>query len=303
MKAMMMSLVVLAAAMPAWAQASDAPMATSQSTSATAPTVAPTSEPASEPAIAPRATPPTSAPAKVASAVPMPDKAITAILDRMEAAGQKYTTVQAQIDFTVDLKTTGESEVRTGSIAYQKETATVPGKFRVQFDTFRLSDQPKARKSLVVYAFDGQWFTTAKYDIKQMTRQQWAAAGERVPAFQLGKGPFPVPFGQKKADMLEQFNITMPAAGGKPETTDHIQLIPKAEHVEDHTFVKLDMWIDRTTDLPTKVASVERNKNVTTVVFKSIQTNQPLNAEMFNIPKPGRDWDYTVEEMRAKPRK
>ena len=69
---------------------------------------------------------------------------------------------------------------------------------RIAFETLRQGAGRKIRAK-VDYAFDGQWFTVAKHRIRQMTRYQVAVKGEHVEPMRLGKGPFPLPFGARRA--------------------------------------------------------------------------------------------------------
>ena len=220
--------------------------------------------------------------------------AVDELLAQLERAGQDSPAIQADIDYHVDQQLTGDSEHRTGSVKYQADTEDVPAKFYVVFDTLRLGQGPTMNDT-VEYAFDGRWLTIAKHRIKQMTRYEVAAEGERVEAFKLGRGPFPLPFGQTAETMNSYFHVTtQPTDGDAPAETDYLLLVPRAEFAEELNFTRMEMWIDRTTHLPVKLISTDKSENVTTVVFTNIDTSPTFNAADFHPPRRA-GWQYSQE--------
>ena len=217
------------------------------------------------------------------------------ILKDLEAAGEKYATIRGDVTMEIVDRLTGDSEKRTGWLAYQKATAKTPTTFRIHFDTLKQgAGQPVKYK--VDYAFDGEWMTVANHRIKDMTRYQVKPKGEAVEPMRLGKGPFPLPFGQKTDDMVEHFNIkTRPVGAGEPGGTTYLKLTPRREHYKAINFKRLEMWIDPKTHLPVKLVSLDKKKRTTTVTFKKVQTNAKLDAvKMFHMPRPA-GWAYSVK--------
>ena len=154
------------------------------------------------------------------------DPKAKAILDRLEKAGKGL--IRAKTTYNVQQRLTGDEETRTGWVAVQLPSETTPWKFRASFDTLRLGEGP-TKKNKVDYLFDGQWLTVAKHPIKSMNKYQIAADGEVVQAHRIGEGPFPMPFGQKTADVLSVCEVTTPpAAGGRPEEHGLRQVRPAA---------------------------------------------------------------------------
>lgn len=230
---------------------------------------------------------------------PPPDPQAMAILHRLEAAGNKYATLRAELFYRVEQRLTGDVETRTGWVAFQQETDQQPPKFRVTFQTLQLDRGPK-REQVIDYIFDGHWLTVAKHAIKTMTRYQVAAEGEKVQALRIGKGPFPVPFGQKTEDIVRYLlPSTRKAAASDPPNTDYLLLTPKPGRKKVVNFTKLELWVDRKTNLPVKVRTRDDSKNVTTVEFKDIQTHAELKPALFAMDKPA-GWTQTIERLDAK---
>jgi outer membrane lipoprotein-sorting protein len=221
------------------------------------------------------------------------------ILKQLEASGEQFTTIEAKLTYTVEDRKLGDVEERTGFVAYEKKSKDAPAKFRVTFDTLRQGEGPRIREQ-EDFAFDGQWVTLRKHKIKQMTRGQVAGEGEQVEPLRLGKGMFPLPFGQKAADVLEFFDVSQgPEDADASGNADCLILTPRREKAEDVSFSEMRMWIDRSTHLPVKMITRDDKKKVTTVVFGDIRTNQPLAADIFDLPRPA-GWELRVEDWRKK---
>ena len=222
---------------------------------------------------------------------------IDMILAALEAAGREHVQIVSKVDYRFDERMTGDREQRTGTIKYQRQTEETPSRFYVGFETLQLGDGALL-KDKVEYAFDGRWFTIAKHRIKQMTRYELAAEGERIEAFKLGKGPFPLPFGQEAAAMYEHFDITTRDPGEEePENTWYLRLTPKEDLAEEMSFTRLEMWIDRDRHLPVRLVSRDKNRNVTVAEFDEIQTDVELADRDFHMPRP-LGWEYSEQALQ-----
>jgi len=209
------------------------------------------------------------------------------ILRELEAAGDKYRTIRADLDYEVVNLTLGDSENRTGWVAYSKgDDDKTPTRFRVSFEKLKLGAGQETNEQ-VDYAFDGQWLTVAKHKIKNITLYQLAAKGQKVEPLRIGKGPFPLPFGQKAADMVKYFiPTTRPPVESDPNGTIYLRLVTRPQYAEELPTTRMEMWIDAKTYLPVKLKSRDKNKAVTTVTFKGITTNKAVDENFFRIPHP-----------------
>lgn len=248
------------------------------------------------PAAPPEPKPTASSPAESAPENSSVSPAARAILDRLERAGDTFVTLRADLEYEVRNAMTGETELRTGTVAYQKETADQPAKFRVNFQTLRLEEGPVTRQR-VEYLFDGRFVIKDQYATKTRTCWQVAAEGQRVEALRIGKGPFPIPFGQKTRDVLELLHAgTRPAESSDPPNTDFLLLSPLPGREKDVNFTRLEMWVDRRTNLPVKLRARDENQTVKTVVFSHIQTNPKIDPKLFDEPRPA-GFELIVERL------
>jgi len=241
------------------------------------------------------ATGPATSPATATA--PAIDPAVLKILADLEAAGNHYRALRSDLSMEINDRLTGDSERRTGWVAYQKVSDQEAPRFRVHFDTLKQGAGPVVKEQLD-YAFDGKMLTVAKHRIKDMVRYQVVAEGETAEPMRLGKGPFPLPFGQKARDVVEHFQAeTRPLEPGGPEGTIYLKLTTRPKHAEDVEFVEAELWIDPKTNLPVQLRSRDRNKKVTTAVFDNLRTDVEIDAEKtFHMPRP-MGWTYKVERL------
>ena len=246
--------------------------------------------PATQPAASPPARP----------TAPAADAATMTILNRLEASGKKYPNVTADIHYLVDEVEAGDTSEFKGKVYYQSGTAKTPVRFRIHFKTRRQSGGPETRH-VEDYVFDGSWLTVRKQRVKQFTRYQVAAPGQRINTLELGRGPFPVPFGQKTATVLKYFAAsTRPPAKDDPPGTDYLNLVTRPRHARKMSMRSIGMWVDRQSGLPIKIVAVDKSANVSTVVFvrKTIKTPRAFPKGTFDLPTPRRSdgWSVSIEK-------
>ena len=129
---------------------------------------------ASDPSTAPPSPPvtATSAPAAAkptTSTAPAVSPGVMKILQAMEETGKKHATITADIDYHLNKTLVGDTQARTGNVAFSRETPKQAARFRVHFATLKRGDG-KAAAVRVDYAFDGTWLSKADYGLRQITR-------------------------------------------------------------------------------------------------------------------------------------
>jgi hypothetical protein len=250
------------------------------------------------------ATPATASQATTAAAV---DPAVMAILKNLEAAGNKFPLILADLDYKVDMRDVGDTESRTGKVYFQDKSANAPGKFRIQFTSLQQGEKGKPVLQNVDYVFDGYWLTVRKESLKQLSRYQVAPLGQPVDAIQLGKGPFPVPFGQKADTMLKFFQpSTRASKTDDPPDTDYLKLVTRKGAEGDVSAVWLEMWVGKTgplAGLPVKIVALDRSNNLSTAVFTKITTPQTIDKSTFDLPNPPASEKWTVDIQPMKEQK
>jgi len=232
-----------------------------------------------------------------AATAPAADPACMKILRRLEAAGRKFPRIAAAVQYRVDMLQAGDREDRAGKVYYQAAEGGRPAMFRIHFDTLQQDGGPRM-KNVVDYAFDGTWLTVRKERLKQLTRYRVPAQTDPV---QLGKGPFPVPFGQKARTVLERFSAsTRPPRASDPPKSDYLKLLTRKAYRRELKLKWVEMWVERGRDLPVKIVAEDRSENRSTVVFTKIETPAKFPDKTFTLPDPPRGWDVRVERFQGR---
>ncbi len=257
-------------------------------------------EPETQPEPQPEAQPDTQPKTQPASPPETPQPGVSpqamAILKDLEMAGDKYRSIKADLTYIVNNKLTGDVETRTGWVAYQQPGKDEPARFRVSFDTLAMGEG-RPTKQKVDYIFDGRWLKVAKHNIKSLTHYQVAAEGETVEPLRIGKGPFPVPFGQKAEEVTQYLDVEVKEPDkDAPKGSDYLLLTPHEEDRSLVSFKQLELWIDRESHLPVKVRTVDESHNVVTVSFSDSQTQAEMKPEWFDFEKPA-DWSLQIERL------
>lgn len=251
----------------------------------------PTTGPADRPTPA-ATTMPASAPAAV-------DPAVEELLGKMEKAGGTYRTLSANVTYMETEILFEDSTEFTGQVYYEVGTGGKrPGRFRIHFD--RIKRGGVRTKEDRDYAFftdkNGQWLVTRNARIKLQSEYQVAPPGSRINPLQLGKGPFPVPFGQKKADVLRLYKATAakPPPGG-PKGTRYLKLVPRDKTGGELKVRLIELWVS-SDGLPVKIRT-EDTEGLTEKVarFSKIKKDPKLPSKVFKLPPPPRDWEHNIE--------
>jgi hypothetical protein len=254
---------------------------------ATMPATVPTTMPASAPA--------TMAATEPAETVSLVDSKVEAILDKLETAGSNIKDLQAKVTHELYQIIPDDRQVKLGVIGYRAATEKDPPKFVIHFNTL-LHDDLKLTKQ-EWFCFDGRWFREIREQTCAVIDREVVAPGEKFDPFKLGEGPFPLPFGQKKADILKEFEVKLvPPAKGDPTMTDHLVMIPRKTGNFTKKYKQVDFWIAKDNQLPMKIVSEDLHSNIITATFQDIRINAGIPDDMLWLPVP-ENYSYTREAL------
>ncbi len=221
------------------------------------------------------------------------------ILDRLEASGKaikglscglKYTYVTVAPFVGMD----DERQVKEGRLFFTQGDPNA--RFLVHFTKQTAAGVVDRREEY--HAFDGIWYTERNDKAKTYTRRQLVRKGDRIDPFELGKGPFPLPFGQKRSEILRQFKVTLrPFLVGDPKGSSHLKCIPRPATELAKKYSRVDIFVDRKLDLPIRIVS-ERliDGNRIEVNFLEIDIRSAPAGSRFIVPIPD-GFDVTVEPL------
>jgi len=222
---------------------------------------------------------PTQAPAE---APPAPE--VVQVLDKMDAAGKDLKTVRAKFDYELNQTLYEDIQKRKGNLAYE-----TPNRLRFEF-----TDKPQE-----TFVFDGRTLYNKKDATRQLIIWELRLPDEKpLESLELGKAPFPLPFGQKKEQVLKFFSVSRDA---KEEAADKegravLILVPKKDTQMAKDYTKVILWVDPKTSLPTRVRLYDTSENITTVDFRDIEINKNVDPKSFDRPSVPEDWEIVVHK-------
>jgi hypothetical protein len=232
---------------------------------------------------------------------PAPDPAIDRILTRLEARTVDDLHARITWERRYDVAAEDETDVKIGELWYKRLTPI--SKFKVAF-----SRKVVANRRIPLdeqYLFDGLWFTELNAQARTVIRREVRRPDDPVNPYKLGEGPFPLPFGQKKEDILAEFTVTLvPPAKDDPADTDQLRLVPRAGTQTEKRFSDLRFWIVRTgalEGLPIRVMAAQKSgtgrvDSYSTLSFDEVKLNTGFSAGTFEIRTPG-GFEEVVERL------
>jgi outer membrane lipoprotein-sorting protein len=234
-------------------------------------------EPAAPAEPAPPPAPPAAPAAEAAAAPPAAD--VAEVLDKMDAAGKDFRSVRARFDYELNQTLYEDVQKRKGELAY-----LAPNLLRFEF-----TDRPQE-----TFVFDGRILYHKKDGTKQLVIWELRLPGEPpVESLELGKTPFPLPFGQKKEQVLKLFTV---GRDSKEEAADKdsravLVLVPRKDTPLAKDYKKVLLWVDVKSYLPTRARLYDNSDNITTVDFHHLEVNKDVDAKGFVRPSVPQDWE------------
>ena len=272
----------------------------------------------SEPAAA--VSPPASAAAvpAVAERAPLPPDEPTGdfssageLLARLETAGADLRTFTADIQYSKTFAAIqgGDQQVRRGKLYYEvrpggaaKDAAPIKV-FSVIFDTLIVDGA--VRPTQRHFIFNGTHLIERDLTEKQFLKRRVVKPGDRIDPLRLGEGPFPLPIGQKKAEILARFDARLLSDrtgwdGPMPkplEGTVQLYLVPKPGTPEARDFDEVRIWY-RTSDLLPRFARTSTPAGAQSeVLLINLAANTKLDAKVFDAEPPAEPgWQVDIRE-------
>lgn len=251
-------------------------------------------------------------------------KTLDDLLNALERADAGMRTLQGGIYYDRVFEIQGDRQIRRGKIYFEDTPAAGDKprarKFGVRLDSLQVGKRLEPEVKEVI--FDGQWLVEILPARKQFSKTQIVPTGESFDPLKVGEGPFPLPIGQKKADMLARYDVTMPPAyegvisnddENEEETAElkkfvkeayQIKLVPKAALLPKEELHEIRLWYTRTETgalLPRMARTVNRAGDISIVKLTGVELNKPLPPGVLETATPGAGWDVNVRELPGTP--
>lgn len=234
----------------------------------------------------------------VQDARPRPvDPAIDRILTALQKRSDGLKDIRCDVVFVDEDRVNLTKNKKSGRI--KLAVAKPNAHFLVHFDK---TDLDGVRGKQEWYLFDGLWFYQAIERLEQVTRQLIAGSGQEIDLFDIEKAPFPMPFGQKKENILKNFNVQLAEpTGGDPPDTDHLVCNPKPTSRLAKRYDQLDLYVHRTLNLPKRIIVTKNNgMEISTAEFPDLSEkslNTGVDRKDFEKPSAWSKYKDVVEDI------
>lgn len=217
------------------------------------------------------------------------DPKVADILERLEKRGDTISDLRCKVVQKMKGLVAGELIVKEGTIKYLRGNGKdVNPRFAIHFSKVVQDDfdwKPEW------YVFDGRWFIEAKEATKNVVRREIVRPGEPLDLFRVEESPFPLPFGQKKSEILKHFDCRIvPPKPDDPKGTTHLLCVPKPDSPKALEYAEIHFYVDPKLDLPVQI--VARRKTGKKVTEIHTVTFPDLSAKSLNVGLPGSEFDF-----------
>lgn len=221
-------------------------------------------------------------------------------LDKLEARGKAANAIEAKIVY--DFITPGpfegadeDSQKKFGTLFFVQSGTP---QFLVHFD--RKEQGGVVDRTPEYYAFDGLWLTERNDRSKTVIKREIVKPGQNVDLFDLGKGPFPLPFGRSRAEMLRYFEIRLHE--NEKDKPIKLRCLPRVGTDLETRYRYVDLFVDRKLDMPTRVVCQRKvDDNRIEVSFADIEEHAKIDPKRFEVPVP-KDFQETIEPLAPAPK-
>jgi hypothetical protein len=254
------------------------------------------------------------------------------LLNALETADQGLQSLTADVKYDRTFEIQGDRQIHLGRLWFVSDPPKSAGdppqrKFAIHFD--RVFIGPVQRTQDKTYIFDGQWMMEKDGESKFFQKKQVVGPGEHFDPLKVGEGPFVLPIGQRKGDILKRFNVELLPSGagldaakdateedkqaaesakGDVEGAYQLKLTPR-DGAKDDDFSEVRLWYKRGKQgelLPRMARTVNPAGDVSLVLLINVEVQlagKPENAAakvppetLDTTPPPG--WDGTTQAWR-----
>ena len=240
------------------------------------------------------------------------------LLDVLESANKDLVTLRAGIRIGTMKELQGDLQRRTGMVYYEnrpalpEETVMPVRRFAVKFD--ELDNDGVVTKEDQTFVFTGRDLIERNDKQKFFSKRCVIKEGDTRDPLRIGEGPVPLPIGQKKADILQRFEVELwePTRDlvwhveGEQEQVEksvaackQLRLLPRPDAQMQGDIVEVRLWYKTNKAgewLPRLAWTKNKAGDTTFVELYKLETNVEIDAGVMNVEKPeGNDW--VVQEV------
>ena len=241
------------------------------------------------------------------------------LLDALDRGGRDLRDLSSRVRLTEIDNDTGDSVVRLGKIAMRRDDAGGVT-FLVTFDGVQTNaDDADAetnvqlRPEKIVYLLRGDELTDRNYKTRSEVVRKLPPEQAGRDLLKLGEGPFPLPIGQPKEEVVKEFAVTevdpLNAAQNElaePAAADsrRLRLTPRPTSPLAQDFSWIEVDVSLATGLPAKIITLNKAGSEARVTsLRNLRINADLPPDALTLEDVDKsDWNVRVEDM-SKPQR
>lgn len=243
------------------------------------------------------------------------------LMRALERADEGLETLTAGILYDRVFDIAGDRQVRKGTLTYASGVNT-PGehrRFAIRFATLQIGDRIQEQDKTII--FDGEWLVEKLTQDRQFIKRRIVPPGQRFDPLKIGEGPFPIPIGQKRDDIVARYDVKLVAAEDgvigqepeeKPAETEQLrkfvegamQLLLTPKDGAEGDFREIRLWYRKASGdeplgrwLPRMARTVNRSGDTSIVQLINVKTNTAVEQGVLDTSLPGAGWDVRVEDV------
>lgn len=231
------------------------------------------------------------------------------LLDALEESIATLENFSANVNYRKEDPFTS-TEIRSGRIIFAQSlpakdddtTTTQPAKdadaapsdqpakrrFAITFEKETIGRQMRERNQR--YVFDGAWLAEIDFDNKQFIKRQVVPPGQTFDPLKLGEGPFPLPIGQSRKEVLARFEAELTdfpregfLQGRIPPSGIGLKLTPRPGLEVARDFESIRIWYDRRNLLPIAVDALAPDGVRKIVLLFNIEKNGEIDESLLAV--------------------
>lgn len=229
--------------------------------------------------------------------IPLPATATSDdILDALHARGQNLKAFTANVSLDEIDALSGDTTTLVGKTLFQ-DKGDNDSRLLVAFTKKVINKKESEFKQ--IYLLDAGWLTDRDYKNKIEVKRQTLKPGQKINLIKLGEGPFPLPVGQPREEVLKMFDVKLiPPAKTDPENTLHITLSPKPQSQFERKFKEINVWVQTTTHFPIQIATTDKRETTERITHLNDITLNPQTKDAdFTLDKIDDSWTKKTEEL------
>lgn len=225
------------------------------------------------------------------------ESSIDELLDALDARGKHLESLSASVRLTETDPGMGSTVIRTGR--FWLSNAGGDPRVRVRCEQRQVAN--RVRDEVIEYLLSGDTLFDRDVSRKREVRRKIRRASERTNLLKLGEGPFPLPIGQDRVEVLREFEVSKPPPGpDDPPGTVRLRLKPRRDSSFARRFSSMDVWISLDDAMPIKVLVDDEDAGVVRVSeLSEVKINAAVDRRDLELPPiDPREWDIIQEELR-----